>query len=118
MSTANSPYYTDPTFTPEWLIPNSSELKHLHKIFDFELVNQDGEKVTNKTFDDHIYIVYFSFNICPGIYSNMTANMGIIQEEFIDNQDILLLSHSVTPERDSVSILKAYAEKKGVLSGK
>ena len=48
----------------------------------------------------------------------MTDNMGIIQEEFLDDDEVLLLSHSVMPEQDSVSVLKNYAEEKGIVSDK
>ena len=48
----------------------------------------------------------------------MTKNMGILQEAFLEDTDVLLLSHSVTPEFDSVSILKNYAIAKDVLDDK
>jgi protein SCO1/2 len=48
----------------------------------------------------------------------MTANMDILQQEFKNDAEILLLSHSVTPEMDSIPVLKAYAENKGINSEK
>jgi protein SCO1/2 len=48
----------------------------------------------------------------------MTNNMGKLQEVFKNNADIKFLSHSVTPVMDSVPILKAYAEKMGVIDAK
>jgi len=95
---ASLPYYTDATFTPEWLQPNSNNLSHLHTVSNFELVNQDGDTITQSTFDNHIYIVDFFYTICPGICPKMTANMAVLQEEFIDDDEVLLLSHSVTPD--------------------
>ena len=44
--------------------------------------------------------------------------MAVLQDEFLQDDDVLLLSHSVTPERDSVPVLKEYAESKGVISRK
>ena len=44
--------------------------------------------------------------------------MGKVQEEFRHNEEVLLLSHSVTPERDSVSKLAAYAKLNGAIPGK
>ena len=46
----------------------------------------------------------------------MTKNMTLLQEEFKDDDDVLLLSHSVTPTIDSVAQLKKYALDKGVLN--
>lgn len=110
------PYYSEASFTPHWL--NSSEVEEFHRIPSYSLTNQDGETVTEKTFEDKIYVADFFFTTCPGICPKMTANMSVLQEAFKDDNDILLLSHSVTPEQDSVAVLKAYAKDKEVISGK
>lgn len=115
---ANLPYYQDATFTPYWMATTDPQLDTFHKISKFELVNQLGDTITETDFDDKIYVADFFFTFCPGICPKMTANMGILQDEFANADDVLLLSHSVTPTRDSVPILKAYAEDKGVIDGK
>ena len=112
------PFYNEATFTPNWIKPGDSSLKDFHKISPFELYNQEGEVVTEETFKDKIYITDFFFTICPGICPRMTKSMGELQDEFQEDDDVLLLSHSVTPERDSVPVLKAYAEERGILSNK
>ena len=103
------PYFNEASFTPKWISPKSKELKNFHTIADFDLINQNGEKVTQKTFENKIYITDFFFTTCPGICPMMTKNMHKIQDEFINDNDVLLLSHSVTPLKDSVSKLKEYA---------
>jgi len=112
------PYYNEATFTPRWIDPSDKELDTFHRISKFELINQEGETITNETFDQKVYVVDFFFTVCPGICPKMMDNMMMLQDEFIDNKDVLLLSHSVTPERDTVSVLKAYAEEKGIVSQK
>jgi len=112
------PFYNDASFTPNWISPNSDEEKQFHKIPDFELINQLGDTITPKTFDDKIYITDFFFTSCPGICLKMTGNMLKLQKEFKEDADVLLLSHSVTPSIDSVSVLKAYAEKNGFIDSK
>ena len=112
------PFYNDASFTPNWISPNSDEEKQFHKIPDFELINQLGDTITPKTFDDKIYITDFFFTSCPGICLKMTGNMLKLQKEFKEDADVLLLSHSVTPSIDSVSVLKAYAEKNGIIDSK
>ncbi|MEB8329036.1 SCO family protein [Flavobacteriaceae bacterium KMM 6897] len=114
----NLPYYNDESFSPHWLTPNSEEEKSFHKIPDFELVNQMGDTITQKTFDSKLYITDFFFTSCPGICLEMTGNMAKVQEAFKDDPDVLLLSHSVTPTIDSVSVLKEYAEKYDVIANK
>ena len=112
------PYYNDDSFTPHWLTPNTKEERAFHKIPDFSLQNQLGETVTQSTFDNKIYITDFFFTTCPGICPKMTGNMAKIQEEFKNDQDVLLLSHSVMPSTDSVSVLNAYATNNNVIANK
>ncbi|GAL64014.1 SCO family protein [Algibacter lectus] len=112
------PYYNDESFTPHWLTPNTEEEKTFHKIPDFSLTNQSGETVTQDTFEGKIYITDFFFTTCPGICPKMTGNMAKIQEEFKNDPDVLLLSHSVMPSTDSVSVLRAYANKNDVIDNK
>lgn len=112
------PYYSDESFTPHWLTPNSKEEKAFHKIPEFSLTNQLGENVSHETFENKIYITDFFFTTCPGICRKMTGNMAKIQEEFKDDNEVLLLSHSVMPKVDSVSVLKAYANNYDVIDNK
>lgn len=112
------PYYNEATFTPIWLEPHSDEVNQLHTIPSFTLMNQNGQEVTEKTFEDKIYVADFFFTSCPGICPAMTKNMIILQEAFENDNDVMLLSHSVTPAQDSIPILKAYAEAQGVISDK
>lgn len=112
------PYYNEATFTPNWLVPNSNVLDDFHKIPSFNLINQNGESITERTFEQKIYVADFFFTACPGICPKMTKNMGILQEAFLDDPEVLLISHSVTPRYDSVSVLKNYAIAKDVIDDK
>ncbi|MEM1322352.1 MAG: SCO family protein [Bacteroidota bacterium] len=112
------PYYNEATFTPHWLPAKSEALDTFHRISPFQLINQEGDTITEQTFEDKIYVTDFFFTVCPGICPKMMANMMDVQEAFLNDETVLLLSHSVTPERDSVPVLKAYAEKRGILSHK
>ena len=112
------PYYNEATFTPRWLSPGDAALDTFHQISPFSLLNQEGEVVTEENFADRIYVVDFFFTICPGICPKMTDNMILLQDEFLEDNEVLLLSHSVTPGRDSVPVLKRYAEDKGIISHK
>jgi len=111
---ANLPYYNEASFTPKWIATKSDVLKSFHKIPNFSFTNQDGKNITHKTFEDKIYVTDFFFTTCPGICPRMTKNMDIIQQEFIKDSSVLLLSHSVTPTIDSVAQLKKYAIDKNI----
>ena len=93
-------------------------VKRFHKIDDFSLVNQNNEIITNETYDGKIYIADFFFTTCPGICPIMKENMIVLQDEFINDDHVLLLSHTVTPEIDSVQVLKKYSQDKGVIDSK
>ena len=96
-------------------------MKHItkdHTIADFELTNQNGQKITNKNYKDKIYVADFFFTRCQTICINMAYNMSELQDFYKKDADILFLSHSVTPVIDSVAVLKEYADRKGVIDGK
>ena len=93
-------------------------IKKDHKIADFNLINQNGKTITQKDYQDKIYIADFFFTRCQTICIAMAYNMSELQEFYKNNKDIMFLSHSVTPTIDSVSVLKEYADKKGVVDGK
>ena len=112
------PFINKPDFTPEWINKNDSGYSTIHQIPSFSFTNQNGETITEKTVEGKIYVADFIFTKCAGICPKMTANMGLLQDKFKNDDDILLLSHSVTPDKDSVPVLKKYAEAKGVISGK
>jgi protein SCO1/2 len=112
------PFYKDDSFMPHWLTPGTEVESSFHKIPDFKLFNQLGDTITQNTFENKIYITDFFFTTCPGICPKMTVNMAKIQEEFINDQDVLLLSHSVMPNTDTVSALKTYAENNNVIDNK
>lgn len=90
------------------------DVKKYHKIADFSLTNQNGETITQNTYKDKIYVADFFFTTCQTICPIMTDHMVDIQDEIKNDDDIMLLSHTVTPEIDSVAQLKKYAIKKGV----
>ncbi|WBU89027.1 SCO family protein [Cellulophaga omnivescoria] len=112
------PYYGESSFTPKWLAPNSKEAKEMHSIPNFSLINQNGEVITSNTFKNKIYVADFFFTSCSGICPKMTSNMSVLQEAFKTDNDVLLLSHTVTPETDTVEVLNEYAKTKGVTANK
>lgn len=85
-----------------------------HRISDFSLTDQTGETVTNKDFENKIYVADFFFTTCPSICPKMTASLSELSDFYKNDNDIMFLSHSVTPVKDSVPVLAAYAEKYGV----
>jgi protein SCO1 len=102
------PYYNSADFTPRWELPAGETF---HQIRPFSLINQTNEAFTEKDIEGKICVVDFFFTSCPGICPKLATSMSGLQKEFENDNDILLLSHTVMPERDSVPVLKKYAEK-------
>ena len=120
---ALQPKKTLPIYQPEMvnfeLVDSSLQhIKKYHRVADFSLINQNGETITQKNYEGKIYIADFFFTTCPTICPIMTKNMVTIQNLILNDDDVLLLSHSVTPEIDSVPQLKKYALEKGVVDKK
>lgn len=105
------PYFNSADFTPEWK-------KGTHKIPNFSFTNQNGKTITNKTYQGKIYIADFFFTTCPGICPKLEKNMSLLQDTYISDNVIMLLSHTVMPWVDTIEKLKTYAETNAVNSGK
>ena len=88
--------------------------KKYHKIADFSLLNQNGDTITQNNYKDKIYVTDFFFTTCQTICPIMTDHMVQIQKEIMNDSEVMLLSHSVTPDIDTVEQLKRYARLKGV----
>ena len=95
----------------------SQEIRHqkkYHTISNFRLTNQNGQTVTQDTYEGKIYVADFFFTTCQTICPIMTSNMVELQDKLVNNPDVLLLSHTVMPEIDTVAQLKKYALQKKV----
>ena len=112
------PVYQPASVNYELVDQSLQHIKKFHKIGRFSLTNQNGLKITEEYYKDKIYVADFFFTTCPGICLKMTANMGLIQEVLKDDNQVKLVSFSVTPEIDSVPQLKKYADEKGVIDTK
>ncbi|MDQ3289954.1 MAG: SCO family protein, partial [Bacteroidota bacterium] len=88
------------------------------QIPDFTFIDQDSQQVTNKTFAGKIYISDFFFTTCPTICPKMKTQMLRVYEQFKDNNQIMILSHTIDPKHDSVQVLKEYAGLLGVNTNK
>jgi len=112
------PFFNSPEFTPEWIKTDNPNYNKIHTIPSFTFANQEGQTVTEKAVDGKIYVANFIFTSCASICPKMTDNMKILQDKYLNDSIVLLLSHSVTPEKDNVQVLKDYASEKGCVSGK
>ncbi|NQZ78448.1 MAG: SCO family protein [Ekhidna sp.] len=89
-----------------------------HTIQDFQLVDQDSTIISNETFTGKIYVADFFFTSCPTICPKMKAEMLRVYEKFEQNDEVIILSHTIDPTYDTVALLKDYADRLGVDSKK
>lgn len=81
---------------------------------DFKFVSQYGDTVTGKTLDNKIYVADFFFTNCPTICPKMKVQLKRVYETFKGNPNVMLLSHTIDPDHDSVAVLKEFAQNLGV----
>ena len=112
------PVYSPSDVNPKLVDYSVQHIKKNHKIADFSLIDQNGDTITNNTYKSKIYIADFFFTRCATICPIMTGNMVLLQEIYKNDDEVMLLSHSVTPVIDSVPILKMYAKDKGIVDSK
>ena len=110
--------YNPADVNPALVDKSLHSLKENHMVSDFELINQNGKIITQDVYKGKIYVADFFFSSCPTICPIMTNNMAKIQEEFLNDENIMLLSLSVTPDIDSIPRLREYADKNGVIDTK
>lgn len=89
-----------------------------HKIGEFSFLDQEGDTITLADVRGKIYITDYFFTTCPSICPKMTKQLERVQERFKDDSEILILSHTVHPENDSVKVMAKYAEKHGAIPKK
>ncbi len=110
--------YNPADVNPEMVDSTVQYISKYHTIADFSFINQNGKTITQKDYEGKIYVADFFFTTCGSICPIMTTNMVDIQKAILHNPKVLLLSHTVFPEIDSVPVLKKYAIDKGVIDSK
>lgn len=97
------------------LVADSLEGKGMnHVIADFTLVDQRGHERTLEDIKGKIVIADFFFTTCPSICIDMTRNLRRVQERFMEDDQVMILSHTVNPEYDTVPVLQSYGQANGV----
>lgn len=112
------PIFNPSDVNPELVDTTVQYVSKYHTIADFSFTNQNGETITQKDYEGKIYVADFFFTTCKSICPKMTTNLVDVQKAFLDNPKVKLLSFSVMPDVDHVSVLKEYAKINGVIDSK
>jgi protein SCO1/2 len=103
--------YNPAELNPELVDESLQNVTKLHRVGKFSLIDQHGKTLTEKDFEGKIYVTDFFFTTCPTICPKMTKQMKRVANYYKDNPTIMFLSHSVTPEIDTDSVLNEFAKK-------
>jgi protein SCO1 len=82
-----------------------------HQVAAFKFTDLEGKTFSEKNVENKVYVADFFFTSCPTICPAMKTQMLRVHEKFKGENNFLILSHSIDPEHDSLSVLKNYKEK-------
>lgn len=109
LTTGKHSFVRLPYYGEKMLADNGKDTIY-HSIPSFKFVNQNGDTISDKTYDGKIYVADYFFTTCKTICPKMTSELIRVQEKFAyTNGMVQILSYTVNPENDSVPVLKAYA---------
>lgn len=112
------PIYNPSDLNPAVVDDDLERVGRGHRIGDFDLIDQWGNKADSSLLQGKIYVADFFFTTCPTICIDMGANFQRIQETYKDEDRFQLVSHTVMPEIDTVEVMHAYGERMGAIKGK
>jgi protein SCO1/2 len=104
-------YFPEVTDEGEALVQNGDTV--FQKVPDFKLTSQEGKMVSQRDFDNSVYVANFFFTSCQGICKKMSSQMTRVHDRFKKDSSVKIVSYTVDPQRDSVAALKQYAEMYG-----
>jgi protein SCO1/2 len=107
------PYYTDKSLTPRWPA-DAREAIGLHRVGNFHLTASDGREVTGAEVAGHVYVASFFYTECRTLCPDLKAQLTRVHEAFAGDTSVMIVSHSVMPERDNPARLAHYAVRNGI----
>lgn len=78
---------------------------------DFHFIDQNNQPFSKKNTEGKVYVTEYFFTTCKGICPKLNTSMRRIYDQFKNESDFLIVSHTCMPEVDSVSLMKAYEKK-------
>jgi len=103
------PYYVDRTLTPVWLNARSRETDTLPRVSDFHLVDQRERVVSRATIENKIVVASFFYASCRQLCPTLRSQLQRVQAAFDSGDGVMILSHTIAPESDSVEVLSRYS---------
>ena len=86
-------------------------LKSFGIVPEFSFTERDGRRITLAELKGKVWIVNFIYTNCPDTCPIQSAQMRQLQEDFLNEKDLRLVSVTVDPTRDSPQVLSEYAKR-------
>lgn len=90
----------------------------ISKVEPFVFTNQDGKPFSSESMKGKVVVANFFFTTCTSVCPRMNNNLKPKYEALKNNPDVLFLSFTSDPARDSAARLKQYADSMGVNTAK
>ena len=103
--------YNPSDVNPTLVDPSVQDVNKDHSIASFSFQNQLGNTITKADVTGKIFVVDFFFTTCAGICPKMSTQLQRVQQEFLDDDNFLILSHTVNPSIDTVETMYKYAKR-------
>ncbi len=103
------PYYSDATFTPQWIPVSKKALARVPRVGEFALTDQTGARITHANIAGRVAIVNFFYTRCGDICPITRDRLRSVASRYVNDDRVVLLSHTVTPGADSTGRLAEYA---------
>jgi protein SCO1/2 len=81
-----------------------------HTLPDFSLYDQDGHKVSAKTFNNKIFVASFFYIHCPTVCNTVNNNIKALLADYTKNKMVYFVSITVDPQRDQLDAIKKYSK--------
>ncbi len=80
---------------------------------DFTLTDQNGESVTLSNFEDKVVVLAFTYTACPDVCLAIEANLDYVGNEMSGESDLVILSMTIDPARDTPEHLWGWTNVRG-----
>jgi len=109
LSKKKLPVYNPADINPLLVTDSLRNITTGHTIASFNLINQNGDSISDRLFNGKIYVADFFFTTCTNICPIMTGQLKRVYDEYKGDSSVMFLSHTSLPESDTPPVLKKYS---------
>lgn len=112
------PFFAKKDLEPFWEKEEKDISPRAIQIPNFQLTNQENKTFTTDQMRGKLTVVSFFYTLCHGICPNIVEQLKKVQDAYLNDPNIIIVSYSITPDLDKADVLKNYAKEKKIQSSK